>query len=159
LAFRLNDPLEKVDSALQLQRSSCVYRAAGAMPMGCEERLPQRHEHNLPQLQYRNHRNPPSHCKAVLLPQDAVTPSCLCAAGRCSTAPRSSSSKRPACARRWPPRNANSLLELHSAVCRSGEPVRLAALRAAGCARLLHRRQISRENPVCLQSCCPRSAC
>jgi hypothetical protein len=39
------------------------------------------------------------------------TPSCLCAAGRCSTAPRSSS-KRPACARRWPPRNANSLLEL-----------------------------------------------
>jgi hypothetical protein len=42
------------------------------------------------------------------------TPSCLCAAGRCSTAPRSSS-KRPACARRWPPRNANSPLELQSA--------------------------------------------
>jgi hypothetical protein len=72
LAFRLNDPLEKVDSALQLQRSSCVYRAAGAM--SCEERLPQRHEHNL--LLLLQYRNPPSHCKAVLLPQDAFMPLC-----------------------------------------------------------------------------------
>ena len=134
MASASNDPPFKVGSALQLQRSSCVYRAAGAMEL---RGLPPRllavlHEHNLPWVL----RAAVQQCPITLqgcahaMPQDTFPAVQQADAAR---------HQHRAVAARSGPATQPSTTLTRCWNCRSGEPVRLAALRAA--LRLLHRRQ------------------